>query len=122
VLELQICCEHATFGVKTGDCDDLTRAYISNMIPHSTGAALRGWRRHYAGAYIAELDGHPAFNSDDFSRACATVRDSLLVHPKTTTTLTVVPERKEAMRDPGYSPQINVDQFRPMLRILFEMC
>jgi hypothetical protein len=39
------------------------------MTPHSMGAALRGWRRNYAGAYIVELDDHPVFNSADFSRA-----------------------------------------------------
>jgi hypothetical protein len=120
-LELQIRCEHLTFGIEAVDCADLTRAYISNMTPHSTGAALRGWRRNYAGAYIVELDEHPVFNSADFAHACTLVRAALLTHPKTTIKLTLAPERKEPMRDSGCSPQIHVDQFRPVIRTLFEM-
>jgi hypothetical protein len=42
VLELQIRCDHATFGIESVDCADLTRTYISNMLPNSTGAGLRG--------------------------------------------------------------------------------
>jgi hypothetical protein len=99
----------------------LTRAYVSNMVPLSTGAALRGWRRNCAGAYLVELDDMPVFNSADFTRVCADIRASLLTHPKTTITLTIAPERKEPLRDPGCSPQIHVDQFRPVIRTLFEI-
>jgi hypothetical protein len=35
--------------------------------------------------------------------------------------MTVAPERKEALCDPGCSPQLHVDQYRPMIRTLFEM-
>jgi hypothetical protein len=35
--------------------------------------------------------------------------------------VTVAPERKEALRDAGCSPQLHVDQFRPVIRTLFEM-
>jgi hypothetical protein len=104
VLELQIQCDHATFSVETGDCADLTRVYISNITPHSTGAALCGWHRDFAGAYIVELDDHPVFNSYYVARAFTTFIASLLVHPKTTINLTVAPERKEPMRDPAHSP------------------
>jgi hypothetical protein len=120
-LELQIRCEHLTFGIETVDCADLTRAYISNMTPHSTGAALRGWRRNYDGAYIVELDEHPVFNSADFAHACTLVRAALLTHPKTKIKLTLAPECKEPMRDNGCSPQIHINQFRPVIRTLFEM-
>jgi hypothetical protein len=91
------------------------------MTPHSIGAALRGWRRNYDGAYIFELDEHPVFNSADVAHACTLVRAALLNHPKTTIKLTLAPERKEPMRDPGCSPQIHVDQFCPVIRTLFEM-
>jgi hypothetical protein len=108
-------------GIETVDCADLTRAYISDITQHSTGAALRGWRRNYDGAYIVELDEHPVFNSAYFAHACTLVRAALLTHPKTTIKLTLASERKEPMRDPGCSPQIHIDQFRPVIRTLFEM-
>jgi hypothetical protein len=120
-LELQIRCEHATFGIEAVDCADLTRAYISYMNPHSTGAALRGWRRNCTGAYIVELDDYPVFNSADFACACTIIQAALLTHPKTTITLTLAPEHKEPMRDHECSPQIHVDQIRTAIRTLFEM-
>jgi hypothetical protein len=120
-LVLQIRCDNDTFGIVSTDCVDLTRAFISDMLPHSTGAALRGWRRNYAGAYIVQFEHIPAFNTADFVQACATVRTSLLTQPKTTITVTVAPERKEALRDPGCSPQLHVDHFRPVIRTLLEM-
>jgi hypothetical protein len=100
-------------------CTALTRAYLSNMVTLCTGAAIRGRRRNYAGAYIMELDDMPVFNSADFIRICAAIRASLNTHPKTTITLTIALERKEPLRDPGCSPQIHVDQFRPVIWTLF---
>jgi hypothetical protein len=91
VLVLQILCDHETFGIEVADCAELTRAYLSNMVPISTGAALRGWRRNYAGAYIVELDDMPVFNSVDFTRVCAAIRVSFLTHPKTTISFTIAP-------------------------------
>jgi hypothetical protein len=96
-------------------------AFISDMSPHITGAALCGRRRNYAGAYIVQMEHIPVFNTAAFVQACATVCTSLLAHAKTTITVTVAPERKEALRDPGCSPQLHVDQFRPVVRTLFEM-
>jgi hypothetical protein len=121
MLDLQIRCDHPTFGIEATDCADLTRAYISNVVPNSTGAGIRGWRRNYAGAYIVELDGHPIFNSSDFEAACAYVRTALLAQPNTTISLTISPERKEPLRDPGCAPQLHVNQFRPVIRTLFKM-
>jgi hypothetical protein len=120
-LVLQIRCDNDTFGIVSTDCADLTRAFILDMLPHSTGAALRGWRRNYAGAYIVQLEHIPVFNRADFVQACETVRTSLLTQPKTTITMTMAPERKEALRDTGCSPQLHVDQFRPVIRTLFEI-
>jgi hypothetical protein len=94
MVDVQIRCEHPTFGIEATDCSDLTRAYISNMVPNSTGAGIRGWRHNYAGAYIVELDGHPIFNSSDFEAACASVCTALLAQPKTTISLTIALERK----------------------------
>jgi hypothetical protein len=121
VLGLQICCDHDAFGIETVDCADLNRDCISNMTHHSTGAALHGWHHNYYGVYIIELDSLTVFNSDKFARICATVCVSLHGHPKTTITLTVTPERKEPMWDPGCSPQIHIDQFRPVIHTLFDM-
>jgi hypothetical protein len=120
-LELHTRCEHATFGIEAVDCADLARAYISNMTPHSMGADLHGWRRNYDGAYIVELDVHPVFNSADFDHACRTVSAAFLTHLKTIITLTLAPERKETIWDRGCSPQIHVDQFRPVIRTLLKM-
>jgi hypothetical protein len=61
------------------------------------------------------------FNSAYFAHACTLVRAALLTHPKTTIKLTLAPERKEPMRDTGCSPQIHVDQFRPVIWTLFEI-
>jgi hypothetical protein len=58
-LVLQIRCANDTFGIVSTDCADLTRAFISDMLSHSTGAALRGWRRNYAGAYIVQFEHIP---------------------------------------------------------------
>jgi hypothetical protein len=120
-LVLQIRCDHHTFGIVSADCADLTRAFISDTSPHITGAALRGWRRNYAGAYIVQMEHIPVFNTADFVQACATVRTSLLTQAKTTITVTVAPDRKEALQYPGYSPQLHVDQFRPVVHTLYEM-
>jgi hypothetical protein len=120
-LELQIRCEHLTFGIEDVDCADLTRAYISDRTPHNTGAALRVWCRNYDGAYIVELDEHPVFNSADFAHACTLVRAALLAHAKTTLKLTLAPERKEPVRYPGCSPHIHIDQLHPVILTLFEM-
>jgi hypothetical protein len=121
VLELRIRCDHATFGIESADYADLTRAHITNMLPNSTGAGVPGWRRNYAGAYILELNNYPVFNTEDYIAACASVRASLAHQHKTTISLTVAPEKKEPMRDPGCSPQVHVDQFCPVIRALFKM-
>jgi hypothetical protein len=92
VLELKIRCGHATFGIESADCADLTRAYIVNMLPNSTVAGVRGWRHNYAGAYIVELNNYHVFNAEDFVSACASVRASLALQHKTTISLTVAPE------------------------------
>jgi hypothetical protein len=120
-LVLQIRCDNDTFGIVSNECADLTRAFISDMLPHSNGAALQVWRRNYAGAYIVQLEHIPVFNTADFVQACETVRTSLLTQPKTTITVTVASDRKEDLRDPGCSPQLHVDQFRPVICTLFEM-
>jgi hypothetical protein len=121
VLEIQIRCDHETFGTEFADCADLTRAYISNMVTNSTGSGLRGWRRHYAGAHIVELNTHPVFNTADFHAACALVHASLQQQHTTKISLTLAPERKEPLRDFGCSPQIHVDQFHPVIWVLFKM-
>jgi hypothetical protein len=91
------------------------------MIPHNTGAGIRGWRRNYSGAYIIELDGHPVFNTSDFEDACASFHATLTTHPKTVIALTLTPEWKEPLRDPGCAPQLHVDQCCPVIRTLFEI-
>jgi hypothetical protein len=63
VLELQIRSDHATFGIESADCADSKCAYIANMLPNSTGAGVRGWRRNCPGAYIVELNNYPMFNT-----------------------------------------------------------
>jgi hypothetical protein len=68
-----------------------------------------------------ELNTHPVFNTADFHTACALVSASLQQQHTTTISRTLAPERKEPLRDPGCSPQIHVDQFRPVIRVLFEM-
>jgi hypothetical protein len=70
VLELQSRCDHATFGIESAECADLTQAYIANMLPNSTGAGILGWRWSYARAYIVELNKYPVFNTEDFIAAC----------------------------------------------------
>jgi hypothetical protein len=100
VLEIQIRCDHEIFGIESADCADLTHAYISNMVPNSTGSGLGGWRRHYAGAYIVELNTHPVFNTADFHAACALFRASLQQHHTNTISLTYAPERKDPLREP----------------------
>jgi hypothetical protein len=102
VLELQI------------HCAELDHAYTPSMAPHSTGAALSGWRRNYDGAYSVELDSLPVLNSDEFSQACATVCAFIHMHPKATVTLNVSPKRKEPMRG-------HINQFLPMIRTLFKI-
>jgi hypothetical protein len=77
VLELQIRSDHATFGIESADCADSKCAYIANMLPNSTGAGVRGWRRNCPGAYIVELNNYPIFNTEDVVAARASVRASL---------------------------------------------
>jgi hypothetical protein len=89
ILDLQIRCDHSTFGIESTDCADLNRDFISDTIPHSTGAGIRGWRRNYAGAYIIDVYGHPIFNTSDFEYACASSHAALTTHPKTVITLTL---------------------------------
>jgi hypothetical protein len=91
------------------------------MPPSSTGSTLRGWKRNYVGAYIVELNGHAIFNSSDFLTSCALVHQAHLAIPHPTLLLTLAPERKEALRDPGVSPRLHLDQFRPVIHILSEI-
>jgi hypothetical protein len=46
------------------------------------------------------------------------VHQENLTMPHPTLSLTLSPERKEALRDPGVSPRLHLDQFRPVIRIL----
>jgi hypothetical protein len=56
---LPVKCTHSTFGILAHDCANCHRAFITGMDPTITGVSLRGWKRHYAGAYIVELNCHP---------------------------------------------------------------
>jgi hypothetical protein len=120
-IVLNVRCALPTFGIETHDCDDRHRAYITDMAPSSTESTLRGWKRNYVGAYIVELNGHAIFNSSDFLTSCDLVHNAhrAITHP--TLSLTLTPERKEALRDPGVSPRLHLDQFRPVIRILSEI-
>jgi hypothetical protein len=118
---LPVKCTHSTFGILIHDCADRNRAFVTGMEPVTTGACLRGWKRHYAGAYVVELNGHPVYNSDDFLTVCALVQAELSTVPHPTIVLTLAPERADALRDTGISPRMPLDQFRPVIRILHEM-
>jgi hypothetical protein len=120
-IVLNVRCALPTFGIETHDCAARHRAYLTGMSPSSTGSTLRGWKRNYAGDYIVELNGHAIFNSSDFSTSCALVHQAHLTIPHPTLSLTLAPERKEALRDPGVSPRLHLDQFRPVIRILSEI-
>jgi hypothetical protein len=86
VLLLQVQYDHDTFVILSVDCEELIGAFICNMTPHSTGAALRGWRRNYADAYIVQLEHIPVFNTEDFFRHVP-----LLVHPSSYTIMPLLP-------------------------------
>jgi hypothetical protein len=118
---LPVKCTHSTFGILIHDCADRNRAFITGMEPITTGASLRGWKRHYAGEYVVELNGHPIYNSADFVMVCALVQAELSTVPHPTISLTLAPERADALRDTGISPRMHLDQFRPVIHILHEM-
>jgi hypothetical protein len=118
-FELQVRCDHPTFGIISADCADLTRACVTNMVIKSTGDGLCGWCRFYAGACIIEVGGHTVFNMVDFEAACARIHSLLDDNPKQTLSRTLAPGRKEPLRDPGCTLQLHVDQFRPVIRTLF---
>jgi hypothetical protein len=107
-----------TFGIETHKCTARNRAYLTDMAPVSTGSTLRGWRRNYIGAYTMELNGHVVFNLLHLSSFCALVYQEHPTVPHPTLTLTLAPERKEALRDPGVSPHLYLDQFRPVIHIV----
>jgi hypothetical protein len=119
-IVLNVHCALPTFGVETHDCAARHRAYITGKPPSSSGSTLRGWRRNYVGAYVVELNGRAVFNSLDFLSTCTLVHQAHLMVPCPTLSLTLVPECKEALRDPGVSPRLHLDQFRPVVRILSE--
>jgi hypothetical protein len=91
------------------------------MVTKSTGDGLRGWCCNYAVAYIGEIGDHPMFNTVDFVDACTLIHSSLADHPKNTISIILDLERKEPLREPGCNPQLHVNQYRPVIRILFEI-
>jgi hypothetical protein len=53
--------------------------------------------------------------------SCALIHQAHLTIPHPTLSLTLTPERKEALHDPGVSPRLHLDQFRPVICILSEI-
>jgi hypothetical protein len=91
------------------------------METQSTGASLRGWKRHYAGADVVEINGHTIFNALDLDLACAHVLDEFLSAPSPHISLTLAPERAENLRHTDVPPWMQLDHFFPGIRILHEM-
>jgi hypothetical protein len=120
-IVLNVRCALPTFGIETHDFAARHRAYLTCMAPFSTGSTLHGWKLNYVGAYIVELNGHPIFNTSYFISSCALVHHEHLTVPYPTLSLTLAPEQKEALRDPGVSTRLRLDQFRPVIRILSEI-
>jgi hypothetical protein len=108
-IVLNVRCALPTFGIETHDCTARHRAYLTGMSPSSTGSTLRGWKRNYIGAYIVELNGHAILDSSDFLMSCALVHQAHVTIPHPTLSITLAPERKEALRDPGVSPRLHLD-------------
>jgi hypothetical protein len=120
-IVLNVRCALPNFGIEMHDCAARHRTYLTGMSPSNTGSTLRGWKRNYRGAYIVELNGHVIFNSSEFSTSCTLVHQAQLTIPHPTLSLTLTPERKEAICDPGVSPRLHLDQFHPVIRILSEI-
>jgi hypothetical protein len=120
-VTLPVCCTHPTFGILVHDCAARQRAFIAGMDAQITGASLRGWKRHYAGAYVVEINGCAVFNALEFGLVCAHVRDDLASTPSPHITLTLAPERAEAMHHTDVSSRMRLDQFRPVIHILHKM-
>jgi hypothetical protein len=111
-------CVLPTFGIEKRDFAACHRAYLTGMAPTSTGSTSQGWRCNYVGAYIGDLNRHVVVNSLELSSICALVRQEHLTVPHPTVSLTLSPERKETLRDPGVSPHLHLDQFSQVIRLL----
>jgi hypothetical protein len=118
---IQVCCDYPTFGIRVDVCSSRGRVYLTDMLPCSSGARLRGWRHNYVGAYIVEIKKYAIFTTYHFLDACAATRAKVAVSAAPFMVLTLPPERLEAMSGDVHPPHLHLDQFRPVIRVLYEL-
>jgi hypothetical protein len=120
-ITIQICCNEPTFGIRLDVCSRRGRVYLTYMLPGSSGARLRGWRRNYVGAYIVEINKYSVFTKYHFLDACSATRAKIAVSAAPFLVLTLAPERLEAMSGDVHTPRLHLDQFRPVILALCEL-
>jgi hypothetical protein len=88
--------------------------YLTDILPCSSGARLRGWRRNYVGAYIVEINKYAIFTKDHFLDACAATCANVAVSAAPLLVLTLAHERIEAMNDDIHAPVFIWINFAPL--------
>jgi hypothetical protein len=121
IFTLPVICDHPNFDIEVQTCDQRARAYIAGISELSTASKIRGWRRHYIGAYLVEFNGLAIYYGPTFNRACEQARTSILASSKPMLTLVVAPDRLEAAADEHNLPRMKLDQLHPILWALYSM-
>ena len=66
-------CDHPTLGFEVAECHIRRRAYVSDIIPHTSAGRIKNARRKYIGSFIVSINDTPVFTADSAIAALSTV-------------------------------------------------
>ena len=120
-VSVPVVCDDHTLGFDIGSCAARDRGYIADIRPRTSGSRLRNWRRLYRGSYIVAVNDKPVFSKDDIDHELRVAHDQADHEEKPILRLTLAPDRDSRPLGDVGSPQMHSDQFRTVVRTLYEM-
>ena len=111
-----IICEHPTLGFEIAECHIRKRAYISNIVPHTSAGRIKNARRKYIGSFIVSVNDVPTFTAASALSALSSVATSDAVSFK----IVLAPDRYIPIANRRHNSPIHlsVDQLRVINSIL----
>jgi hypothetical protein len=121
-LSLKIRCKNPSLGLVFGVCAALSRDFIADIERYSTASKIKDWRGKYHGAYIVDVDKHPVFTSEDFTRLLFYVRNSAPHSAEPSFTVVLEPDTPPSKVAPDTGiPHLQMAQFFIAISALYEI-
>jgi GAG-pre-integrase domain len=113
-----VICDHPTLGFEISECHIRKRAYVSNIIPHTSAGRIKNARRKYIGSFVVSINDTPIFTAESALSALTAVASSDDVSFK----IVFAPDRyiPIATRRQNSPIHLSVDQLRVINAILSE--